>query len=150
MPLDLSTGAARQLTVGDEPDILGQLVAGDLAAAERDDLLGGQRPIARHHENDGHLAPARIRPPHHHGIGNQRRGQQDALDRQTSVVYLDRGLSGGMKFGIEKALKDGKKIILRRLPTEALAALGIPSVPVDQAVLGNLGLTDPLMVDRAA
>lgn len=57
-----------------------------------------------------------------------------------SVVYLDRGLSGGMIYGIQKAKDDGKKVVGRYQDPALLKALGIPTVPVDPVKLLELGI----------
>jgi len=57
-----------------------------------------------------------------------------------SVVYLDRGISTGMTYGIKAASKDGKRIVGRYLDKDLLDRLGIPTVPVDPDLLIELGI----------
>jgi hypothetical protein len=57
-----------------------------------------------------------------------------------SVVYLNRQVSGGMRYGIDKAKKDGNKIVGRFLPSSLMAELGIPEVAIDPKDLAALGI----------
>lgn len=57
-----------------------------------------------------------------------------------TVVYLDRGLSGGMVYGIRKALEDGKPVECRFLAAETMTALGLPAILVDRDRLKDIGL----------
>lgn len=69
---------------------------------------------------------------------------------EKSVVYLDRGLSGGMKYGIAKAKADGKEVVGRYLDPAVLQALGIPTVAVDPDLLAKLGVALEAASDEAA
>lgn len=59
---------------------------------------------------------------------------------QKSVVYPQRGLSGGMIYGINKAKEDGKKVVARYIDPALLAELGIETYDVDSAELVKLGV----------
>src|SRR5579883_2519973 len=62
--------------------LLGQLVAGQLAPAEADQLGQGYRagPGAGRHQGHHLLAPAGRRAPHDHGVGHRRVGLESGLD----------------------------------------------------------------------
>lgn len=69
---------------------------------------------------------------------------------EKTVVYLDRGLSGGMKYGIKKALADGKTVVGRYLDPALLARLDIPTVAVDPEELAAFGIVIELPRSEAA
>lgn len=56
----------------------------------------------------------------------------------TTVVYLDRGISSGMIYGVEKARNDGKTIVYRRLPESVLRENGIPLVQITHEQITKL------------
>lgn len=57
-----------------------------------------------------------------------------------SAVYLDRGISGGMIYGIKAAIADGKPVVGRYLDPKIIAELGIETVPVNPAQIAELGI----------
>ena len=67
-----------------------------------------------------------------------------------SVVYLNRGLSGGMIYGVNKAKEDGKKVVGRFLSQSLMQQLGIPEIPVDAAKLSELGIEIEVPYQAAA
>ncbi|WP_456238953.1 DUF7768 domain-containing protein [Robertmurraya siralis] len=82
--------------------------------AVRDSLLRGEAPIASHllYTQDGILDD---------NIPEERKLGIDAglawgKIADKTVVYVDKGISGGMKYGIERAIKEGRKIEFRSLP----------------------------------
>ncbi len=82
-------------------------------ACVRDSLLRGEAPIASHllYAQPGVLnddVPAERK----HGIDA---GLAWRAVAEGSVIYLDRGLSKGMKYGIEAAVDSGKSIAFRVL-----------------------------------
>jgi hypothetical protein len=54
--LDLAGGAARQLRERDEADVLGLLVAGEIAAASGIKLVGAEALVGARDHSDRHLA----------------------------------------------------------------------------------------------
>lgn len=82
-------------------------------ACVRDSLLRGEAPYASHVHYDlpGVLNDA---IPSERALGMEAGfAVGDRCDRR--AVYIDRGLSGGMKLGIEKALAAGQPVVLRTL-----------------------------------
>lgn len=97
--------------------------AGDVAANEayaracvRDSLLRGEAPIASHllYTQPGILNDA-IEAERQHGIDAGLAWRSVA---HASVVYTDRGISNGMRYGIDAAQAAGVPVEYRRLFAE--------------------------------
>ena len=82
--------------------------------AIRDSLLRGEAPFASHllYTQDGILDDT-VEIEREHGINA---GLSWGSVAQKTVVYIDKGISRGMKYGIEKAKKEGRPIEFRSLP----------------------------------
>jgi hypothetical protein len=100
--------------------ILESPYAGDLEAnvhyartALRDSLLRGEAPIASHllYTQPGVLDDA---DPLEREIGINA-GLAWGAEAEATVVYTDRGISRGMKYGIERAEREGRPIEYRSL-----------------------------------
>ncbi len=72
--------AARQGIEGDEADVLRALVAGEIPAAELDEVVGGEAFIPPRDESHRHLAPVLVATADHDSVGDTMVGEQDALD----------------------------------------------------------------------
>lgn len=83
-------------------------------ACVRDSLLRGEAPIASHllYTQRGILNDD-IPAERQHGIDA---GLAWRAVSEGTVVYIDRGISEGMQYGIDKALADGKSVERRNLP----------------------------------
>lgn len=100
--------------------ILESPYAGDVAANEtyaraclRDSLLRGEAPIASHllYTQPGVLDDT-IPEERQHGIDA---GLAWKAVAHASVVYIDRGITRGMQYGIDAATKAGIPVEMRRL-----------------------------------
>lgn len=105
--------------------ILESPYAGDVQANEtyaraclRDCLLRGEAPIASHllYTQPGVLDD-QISDERMLGINA---GLAWGAYAETTVVYTDRGISRGMKYGIERAKHEGRPVEFRSLPPGAL------------------------------
>lgn len=85
-------------------------------ACVRDSLMRGEAPIASHllYTQAGILDDA-VPSERQHGIDA---GLAWRAVAEASVVYFDRGISSGMRYGIAAAEKDGLPIKMRRLGGE--------------------------------
>jgi len=81
--------------------------------ALRDCLLRGEAPIASHllYTQPGVLDDD-IPPERNLGIDA---GLAWGSDAEATVVYIDRGISRGMEYGIERAEREGRVIEYRKL-----------------------------------
>jgi hypothetical protein len=100
--------------------ILESPFAGDVAeniryarACLRDSLLRGEAPIASHllYTQDGLLDDS-VPAERQHGIDAGLAWRQVA---QASIVYTDRGISPGMRYGMDAARAAGLPVEFRRL-----------------------------------
>ena len=82
--------------------------------AVRDSLLRGEAPIASHllYTQEGVLND-NIKEEREQGI-NAGLAWGDVANQ--TVVYIDRGISHGMEYGIQRAITDGRDIVFRSLP----------------------------------
>ncbi|PLS19372.1 hypothetical protein CVD28_02860 [Bacillus sp. M6-12] len=82
--------------------------------AVRDSLLRGEAPIASHllYTQDGILNDD-IPEERQHGI---EAGLAWGKVAEKTVVYIDKGISRGMTYGIERAIKEGRMLEFRSLP----------------------------------
>ncbi len=84
-------------------------------AALRDSLLRGEAPIASHllYTQDGVLDDEDP-TERAHGIDA---GLSWGSVAEATVVYIDRGMSSGMRYGVERAEAEGRPVEYRRLPS---------------------------------
>lgn len=82
--------------------------------AVRDSLLKGEAPIASHllYTQEGILND-NIKEERQHGIDA---GLAWGKVANQTVVYIDKGISRGMEYGIQRAVTEGRDIIFRSLP----------------------------------
>src|SRR5574344_1109706 len=82
--------------------------------AVRDSLLRGEAPIASHllYTQEGILND-NIKEERQHGIDA---GLAWGKVANQTVVYIDKGISRGMEYGIQRAVTAGRDIIFRSLP----------------------------------
>lgn len=82
--------------------------------AVRDSLLRGEAPIASHllYTQEG-ILDDNIPEERQHGIDA---GLAWGKVADKTVVYIDKGISRGMGYGIERAIQEGRKIEFRSLP----------------------------------
>lgn len=82
-------------------------------ACVRDSLMRGEAPIASHllYTQRGVLKDG-VPAERQHGINA---GLAWLIMSDGSVVYVDRGISRGMRYGIEAALRAGRRVEYRRL-----------------------------------
>lgn len=82
--------------------------------AVRDSLLRGESPIASHllYTQEGILDDT-IPAERQHGINA---GLAWGKVAHKTVVYIDKGISPGMKYGIERARNEGRPVEFRSLP----------------------------------
>lgn len=85
----------------------------------RDSLMRGEAPIASHllYTQDGVLEDTQ---PQERDLGI-RAGLAWGYAAQATVVYVDRGISQGMKFGIADARRNSRPVEFRSLNNEAAA-----------------------------
>lgn len=83
-------------------------------AAVRDCVLRGDAPIASHllFTQPGIL---RDDVPEERALGIEA-GLAWGAEAEATVVYVDRGISRGMQYGIERAQREGRPVEYRRLP----------------------------------
>lgn len=83
-------------------------------AAVRDSLLRGEAPIASHllYTQEGILNDD-VPEERQHGI-DAGLAWGDVAD--ASVVYIDKGISRGMEYGIKRAISEARNIEFRSLP----------------------------------
>ena len=91
----------------------------------RDCLERGEAPYASHLLYTQMLEDD---DPEHREMGIEA-GLTWGEQAQLTVVYTDRGISGGMKLGIARAEEQGRAIEYRTLP-ERLKAIDLPAFPV--------------------
>lgn len=82
-------------------------------AAVRDSLLRGEAPIASHllYTQDGILDDT-IESERRHGI---LAGLAWGRVSDKSVIYIDKGISKGMQYGIDRAISEGRELEFRSL-----------------------------------
>jgi hypothetical protein len=82
--------------------------------AVRDSLLRGEAPIASHllYTQEGILNDD-VPEERQHGIDA---GLAWGKVAEKTVVYIDKGISLGMKYGIARAFKEGRGVEFRSLP----------------------------------
>lgn len=83
-------------------------------AAVRDSLLRGESPLASHllYTQPGILDDTNP-AERQHGIDA---GLAWGVVAEKTVVYVDRGISQGMEYGIYRALNEGRQVEFRSLP----------------------------------
>lgn len=77
----------------------------------KDSLLRGEAPLASHLLYTQMLDDT---IPEERALGIEA-GLAWGKEADATIVYTDLGISGGMKIGIERAKKEGRKIIYRKL-----------------------------------
>lgn len=82
--------------------------------AVRDSLLRGEAPIASHllYTQEGILNDD-IPEERQHGI---EAGLAWGKVAEKTVVYIDKGISRGMEYGIQRAIQEGRELVFRSLP----------------------------------
>lgn len=87
-------------------------------AAVRDSLLKGESPLASHllYTQQG-ILDDRIPAEREHGINA---GLEWSMVSNYTVVYVDKGISSGMNYGIARALNNGLPVYFRTLLGYAL------------------------------
>ena len=90
-------------------------------AAMRDSLLRDEAPIASHalYTQQGVLDDS---IPEERELGINA-GLAWGVEAEATVVYTDFGISGGMKYGIERAKREGRVVEYRKLPEPIVTAI---------------------------